>query len=65
MCTTLPVDILAQLPRLGTALVTTAQEHTDGTLAAVEAGVRAAVQAALPEVLRASVPGGAATGDRD
>lgn len=55
MCQSLPIDILAQLTALGTALVAQAQQHADGTLTELEAGVRTAVQAALPGLLTAVV----------
>jgi hypothetical protein len=58
MCQSLPVDILAQLLALGTALVQVAQQQREraGTLADLEVGVRTATQAALAGLLGAVVP---------
>ena len=55
MCQSLPLDILAQLTALGTALVQAAQQQRGDPLTALEAGVRQAVQAALPGLLGAVV----------
>jgi hypothetical protein len=55
MCQSLPVDILAQLTALGTALVEQARQQRARPLSAIEAGVRQAVQAALPGLLGAVV----------
>jgi hypothetical protein len=65
MCQSLPVDILAQLMALGTAVVQVAQQQREraGTLADLEVGVRTATQAALAGLLGAAVP--LATADLD
>jgi hypothetical protein len=57
MCQSLPEEILAQLTALGTALVQAARQQRGraGTLTELEAGVRRAVQAALPGLLGAMV----------
>ncbi len=55
MCSSLPLTILAQLTRLGAALVEQAHQHHGAALPELEAGVRAQVQAALPDLLRAVV----------
>lgn len=51
----LPLAILTQVEALGAALAAAARAHSDGTLAAHEQAVRAAVQAALPGLLGAVV----------
>ena len=55
MCQSLPVNILAQLTALGTVLVQQAQQQRGAPLTALEAGVRQAIQAALPGLLGAVV----------
>jgi hypothetical protein len=63
MCSSLPLPILAQVTRLGAALVAQAQQHHGAALADLEAAVRAQVQAALPAFLEAVVQ--LATADLD
>lgn len=55
MCSSLPLPILAQLTRLGAAVVAQAQQHHGAALSKLEAAVRAQVQAALPAFLGAVV----------
>jgi len=57
MCQSLPIEILAQLTALGTALIQAAQRQRQraGTLADLEGAVRATVQAARPGLLGAAV----------
>src|SRR3712207_6526420 len=55
MSQSLPADILAQLTALGTALVQQAQQQHGERLDTLEAGVRQAMQAALPRLLSAVV----------
>lgn len=55
MPSSLPPTIVAQLETLGTALVRCAEDQHGATLAAQEAGVLAAVRAALPGLLAAVV----------
>ena len=55
MSQSLPTAMLAHLIALGTALVEVAMASPTRTLTELEAGVRAAVQAALPRLLEAIV----------
>lgn len=55
MCSSLPLDILAQVTALGSALVAAAQKHGDAPLEELETAVRTTVQAALPGLLGAVV----------
>lgn len=53
MCQSLPGDMLAQLTALGTALVHQARQQRGAPLTTLEAGVRQAMQAAVPGLLAA------------
>ncbi|MBI2760217.1 MAG: ISKra4 family transposase [Chloroflexi bacterium] len=53
MCSSPPLDILAQVSALGAALVAQARQSRGAPLADLEPAVRTVVQAALPALLRA------------
>lgn len=55
MCSSLPVDILAQVTALGAALVDQARRHRAAPLQELEVAVRATVRATLPGLLAAVV----------